>query len=316
MSPPLSATIEEPDRVCEGVELDAQSEALPPRLDLASYRSSLLMRAMESVTVWLNRCVDLLPGSNWIHRRILANLELTDVKMPLRRGGVGLSGLRVAFISDVHAGSYLGKFDLCRLFELIADQEPDLVCLGGDLINSREHELNDLCEPLSKLAPPLGIFAVPGNHDHEYTGHIDSWQKFLEDRGVAVLINRGKRVERNGAGLWLCGVDDLSKGHPDLDAALDGHNPAEPTVLLAHHPDYFRESVRRGVDLTLSGHTHGGQVMLFGWVPVLHSEYGFHSGTFEHDGCKMYVGRGLGVTVLPVRLGARSEVPIVTLLRD
>jgi len=66
----------------------------------------------------------------------------------------------------------------------------------------------------------------------------------------------------------------------------------------------------------LSGHTHGGQVALFGWVPVLHSEYGFHAGTFEHGGCKMYVGRGLGVTLLPLRIGAPSEVPIVTLLRE
>ena len=121
---------------------------------------------------------------------------------------------------------------------------------------------------------------------------------------------------RNGAGFWLCGVDDLSLGDPDLDAALDGRNPAEPTVLLTHHPDYFRESVCRGVDLTLSGHTHGGQVTFFGWVPVLHSEFGFNAGAFEHDGCRMYVGRGLGVTFLPVRIGARPEVPIVTLLRE
>ena len=210
------------------------------------------------------------------------------------RGGAGLNGLKIAFISDIHAGSYLGRLDLCRLFESISAEEPDLVCLGGDLINSREHELEKLCEPLSRLRPPLGVFAVPGNHDHDYTGHIDSWRGFLEDRGVRVLLNRGERIERNGAGLWLCGVDDLSVGDPD----------------------HFRESVRRGVDLTLSGHTHGGQVMLFGWVPVLHSEYGFHAGAFEHDGCKMYVGRGLGVTVLPVRVGARSEVPIVTLRRD
>jgi hypothetical protein len=204
MSPPLIAAIEEPDRALDCVELEARPESLPPHLDLASYRPSFLMRVMESVTVWVNRCLDVLPGSGWIHRRILANLELTDVQLPLRRGGAGLSGLKIAFISDVHAGSYLCRLDLCRLFELIAEQEPDLVCLGGDLINSREHELNDLCEPLSKLNPPLGVFAVPGNHDHEYTDDMNSWQKFLEDRGVGVLTNRGQRVERNGDGLWLC----------------------------------------------------------------------------------------------------------------
>jgi len=310
MIPPISTVLEGPEPVCDGPALPVPAELLPPRLDVSSYRM------VERFNVILNRGLDFLPGSNWVHRRILENLELTDVQMPLDRGGAGLSGLKIAFISDVHAGSYLGRFDLCRLFERIAAEEPDLVCLGGDLINSRERELDELCEPLSKLRPPLGVFAVPGNHDHEYTGHIDSWRGFLEERGVCVLLNRGKRVERNGAGLWLCGVDDLSLGHPDLDAALEGRNRAEPTILLAHHPDYFRESVRRGLDLTLSGHTHGGQVMFFGWVPVLHSEYGFHAGAFEHDGCKMYVGRGLGVAVLPLRVGARSEVPIVTLLRE
>lgn len=314
MNPPYSAALGETDGAYEG-SIETPDEVLPAPLDVGRYRPSRLLRFFVGGTVWLNRALDLLPGSSWVHRRILANLELTDVQMPLRRGGAGLSGLKIAFISDVHAGSFLGRIDLCGLFERIAAEEPDLVCLGGDLINSRERELDELCEPLSKLRPPLGIFAVPGNHDHDYTGHIDTWRSFLEERGVGVLFNRGERIERNGAGLWLCGVDDLTFGHPDLGAALDGHNPAEPTILLAHHPDYFRESVQRGVDLTLSGHTHGGQVMLFGWVPVLHSEYGFHSGAFEHDGSRMYVGRGLGVTVLPVRMGARSEVPIITLLR-
>ena len=314
--PPPSTTLGEPDRACAGPVLETPADVLPPLLDVGRYRPSRSGRALERFTVWLNRALDLLPGSNWLHRRILANLELTDVQIPLGRGGAGLNGLKVAFISDVHAGSFLGQLDLCGLFERVAAQEPDVVCLGGDLINSRECELDQLCEPLSRLRPPLGVFAVPGNHDHDYTGHIDTWRGFLEKRGVHVLFNRGERVERNGAGLWLCGVDDLTVGHPDLDMALEGHNPAEPTVLLAHHPDYFRESVRRGIDLTLSGHTHGGQVTFFGWVPIRHSEYGFHAGAFEHDGCRMYVGRGLGVTVLPVRLGARSEVPIVTLLRD
>ena len=155
MSPPFSTVLEESDRVCDGSALPAPADVLPPRLDVSSYHPSRLLRSLALISVSLNRGLDFLPGSNWVHRRILKNLELTDVQVPLRRGGAGLSGLKIAFISDVHAGSYLGRFELSRLFERIAVEEPDLVCLGGDLINSRERELEELCEPLSKLRPPM-----------------------------------------------------------------------------------------------------------------------------------------------------------------
>ena len=179
MNPPFSAALGEPERACAAPALVAPPDVLPALLDVSSYRPSRLGRALEYLTVRLNRGLDSLPGSRWLHRRILANLELTDVQMPLGRGAAGLDGLKVAFISDVHAGSYLGRLDICRLFEQIATQEPDVVCLGGDLINSRECELEQLCEPLSRLRPPLGVFAVPGNHDHDYSSHIDIWRGFL-----------------------------------------------------------------------------------------------------------------------------------------
>ena len=101
----------------------------------------------------------------------------------------------------------------------------------------------------------------------------------------------------------------------DLGAALAGRREDEPAVLLSHHPDLFVESARHDIALQLSGHTHGGQVRLFGWAPITHSRNGYYSGLYERNGSRLYVGRGVGVSFAPVRVGARPEVPILRLRR-
>lgn len=237
----------------------------------------------------------------------------TDVDVPMRRAGAGLQDLRIAFISDVHAGSFMSEDDLCRIFTKVAEQEPDLVCLGGDLINTFEREILLLREPLSLLNPPLGIYAVPGNHDHFYGRDIGLWDAFLREQGVRVLINSGERVRRGDDSLWIAGVDDLTEGTPDLAQALAGHRSEEPVLLLTHHPDFFFEAAAAGVELTLAGHTHGGQALIFGMAPIRHSAFGYMSGLFEEEGAQLYVSRGLGVTFLPLRIGAPPEIPILRL---
>ncbi|MBM4061780.1 MAG: metallophosphoesterase [Planctomycetes bacterium] len=272
-----------------------------------------LRRAFARACAGLNRGLDWLPVGRWLHRRIHRTLQFTELDLPLADGHAGLDGLRLAFVSDVHAGSFLDEHDLCRIFAQIAAAAPDLVLLGGDLINTRERELLLYRGPLRLLRPPLGTFAVPGNHDHFWGPDIGLWTAFLEDQGVAVLLNRGQRIERNGASLWLCGVDDLTEGRPDLARALAGRRQGEPAVLLSHHPDFFFEAAAVDVELTLAGHTHGGQVRLFGRAPIHHSRFGYEQGWFRENGCALYVGRGLGVTVLPIRIQAPPEIPVVTL---
>ena len=139
------------------------------------------------------------------------------------------------------------------------------------------------------------------------------WRSFLEEHGVEVLTNRGRRLERNGESLWLAGVDDLTHGEPDLAAALAGARDHEPIVLLSHHPDMFVEASWVGVDLTLSGHTHGGQITPFGWTPFRHTRLGYWRGHFEDAGAQLYVGRGIGTTGVPLRIQAPPELPILRL---
>lgn len=278
-----------------------------------SGRRTQLRRVVAIATALVNRGLDLLPIGHWLHRRIARRLELTELTLTLRPGAEALDGLRLAFVSDVHAGSFLRENDLAALFDRIAAVSPDLVLFGGDLINTREREILLFRGPLARLRPRHGMFAVPGNHDHFFGPDIGLWQSFLQDHGVEVLLNRGRRIEHGGGSLWLCGVDDLTEGEPDLDAALRGRRDGEPTVLLSHHPDFFFEAATAAVDLQLSGHTHGGQIRIAGWAPIHHSRLGYERGWFDDNGCRLYVGRGVGVTFLPLRIDAPPEVPVITL---
>ena len=283
-----------------------------PRGPLSGKRSwwrRMLAMALASV----NRGLDRLPIGHWIHRRIHRRLELPELTLWLRKGVRGLDGLRIAFVSDVHAGSFLGEDDLVAVFERIQAASPDLVLFGGDLINTRDREILLFRKALRVLRPRYGMFAVPGNHDHFFGPDISLWQAFLQENGVEVLMNRGCRIEHGGGSLWLCGVDDLTEGEPDLAQALRGRRVGETALLLAHHPDFFFEAAAVDVDLTLSGHTHGGQVRIGGWAPIHHSRFGYERGWFVENDCRLYVGRGVGMTVLPLRIDAPPEIPIVTL---
>lgn len=238
---------------------------------------------------------------------------MPDLTLPLRPDNESLSGLRIAFISDVHAGSFLNEADLTDIFRRVQAQEPDLVLFGGDMINTRDREILLFRNALTQLRPRYGMFAVPGNHDHFFGPDISLWRAFLEDHGVSVLTNRGVRIQHGGQSMWLCGVDDLTEGEPNLEAALDGRREGETCILLSHHPDFFYEAAAADVDLQLSGHTHGGQIRIGGKAPLHHSSLGYEQGWFIENDCRLYVGRGVGVTVLPIRIGAPPEVPMITL---
>lgn len=284
----------------------------PPRNWLTGRRRPW-RRLLSRTFAQINRAIDLAFAWRWTHRRLEAQLTVHEVEIRLQRGGAGLDGLRIAFLSDIHVGFVMDAAMLARVAARVAAAQPDLVCLGGDLINTREREILFWREALALLAAPLGLFAVPGNHDHFFGKDIGLWQSFLRTHGVESLVNRGVRIERGGACLWLAGIDDLTDGEPDLEAALAGRREDEPTILLSHHPDVFQIAQAVGIDLQLSGHTHGGQILLFGWAPITHSRFGWWRGHHVRNGAQLYVSRGVGVTLLPIRFAAPNEVPILVL---
>jgi hypothetical protein len=288
--------------------LPAEPEALPGPRPLFRRR---LGRVFGRCLAGINNAFFPTPLGRWLHQRLLRQLDVRELDVPLPGPAARIEWPTIAFLSDLHAGHYMTARDLVHLAEALARLRPDLVCLGGDLVNHREEELEHLWPALALLRPPLGIYAVPGNHDYVVPGTLGGWPAALEAHGVRVLVNRGLRLQHRGHALWLCGVDDLTDGEPRLAEALAGRR-GEPTLLLSHHPDLFREASARSVDLQLSGHTHAGQIRVLGHAPLHHSRFGYVEGVYERGASRLFVGRGAGVTALPLRIGTRSEI---TLLR-
>ena len=186
---------------------------LPGRLrSRPDARRGLLHETVDVFAVALNRWLDGMAFARALHRRCLSGLEWRRVAWRVPAAAAGLAGLRIAFLTDLHAGAYLRTRELDELFADVMAKRPDLILFGGDLINTRADEIRYYDGPLQRLSAPLGVHAVAGNHDHRWCEDIGDWQDFFEARGVQVLANQGRRLTHGGASLWLCGVDDLTDG--------------------------------------------------------------------------------------------------------
>ena len=222
--------------------------------------------------------------------------------------------LRLAYLTDLHYGPFIGRGSLAAWIDATLALAPDAVLLGGDLVDVMQRgPLDALLEQLVRLRAPLGVWGVWGNHDrNRLRGDLEAFERALGDAGVRMLRNRGAYLRED---LYLAGLDDLRTGRPDLAATL-AERPADvPCMLLSHNPDVL-PSVPDTVALTLCGHTHGGQVQLPFIGPVVtSSRYGrrFASGWVRGPALG-YVSRGLGVSQLPVRFDCPAELTHATLL--
>lgn len=219
--------------------------------------------------------------------------------------------LRVAHLSDFHAGPFLDSRSLAAVVRAVNDLEPHVIVLTGDYISHGPEDADLLCPALSELEASHSIFAVFGNHDYRYRMESYLVNRFSEI-GVEVLRNTARAVLFKGKRIWFLGIEDIEEGkHPDLDGTLQAIDEAEYRVLLSHNPEVVRGLGSAQIDLVLSGHTHGGQVNL----PLLGSfgtgyQGGFRAGLHLHGDTRLYVNRGLGCLVLPTRIGANAEVTL------
>jgi len=227
-----------------------------------------------------------------------------------------LEGYRIAQISDLHCGPFTPRERVRRWVARTNALGADLIAVTGDLITSGESYVAAVAEELGKLSARDGVWACMGNHDYFTDG--DQLAGALEANGLRVLRNRGETLARGAARLYLAGVDDTWTRRHDVAAALRARPAGAPAVLLAHDPDLFVQAAGHGVDLTLSGHTHGGQFA----VPGVTRRWNlarvmtrFTAGLFHEGRSTLYVSRGLGTTGPPVRLGARPEIALLELRR-
>ncbi|MFN2323353.1 MAG: metallophosphoesterase [Trueperaceae bacterium] len=221
--------------------------------------------------------------------------------------------LRIAWLTDLHHGEFVRTASVRAWVDAALREAPDLVLLGGDLVDQTPGADPDaeLFAELARLHAPLGVLAVAGNHDHGRFRGLGPYVARLQGAGIDVLVNRGVVVRPD---LYVTGLDDYRNGRPDLGATLRDRPVAGATLLVSHNPDVLPE-VPTDVGLTLSGHTHGGQVVLPG-VGALQtsSRYGdrFLAGWVEGP-ARGYVSRGLGVTSLPLRINCPAELTVLDL---
>ncbi|WP_199549147.1 metallophosphoesterase [Streptomyces sp. N35] len=240
---------------------------------------------------------------------VLRGPRLKHLTVPLAKLPRGAHGFRIAVVSDIHLGPVLGRAHTQRIVDTINSTQADLVAVVGDLVDGSVADLGPAAEPLAQLRSRHGSFFVTGNH--EYFSGAQQWVDHVRELGLHPLENARVEIE----GFDLAGVNDVageSEGQgPDFVKALGDRDRSRASVLLAHQPVVIHDAVEHGVDLQLSGHTHGGQM----WPGNLIADLANPTlaGLESYGDTQLYVTRGAGAWGPPVRVGAPSDITVVTL---
>jgi predicted MPP superfamily phosphohydrolase len=235
---------------------------------------------------------------------------VTELAVKIPKLPRALDGLTIVQLTDIHVGPFIRRRYMDALVQQANALRPDLFAITGDLVDGDVPTLGGAVSALSGLKSRYGSFFVTGNHDY-YSGD-EEWTEFIQSLGIQVLRNRHVRIGDAGASLDLVGVDDWSGGRRrnqrgyDLDRALDGRDSDRAAVLLAHQPTNFTVAAERGMDLQISGHTHGGQLVPMTFFIGLAWEHA--AGLYPHGDSHIYVSRGCGFWGPPMRVGSPPEI--------
>lgn len=223
-------------------------------------------------------------------------------------------GVTVAFLTDIHHGPYVSVDTVADVVRTTRMLDPELIILGGDYTLRESKYAGPCFEVLAGLAAPLGVYGVLGNHD--YAHGLREIRQGMKRARVEELTNRGVWLTRRSERIRLGGVDDLWRGRPDLAAALGDARPYDVCLLASHNPDVAETLTDRRVGLVLSGHTHGGQVVIPGYgPPIVPSRYGakYAYGLVDAPATRVLVSSGIGMSGLPIRANCAPEIVLITL---
>ncbi len=231
------------------------------------------------------------------------------VTVPLARLPRAAHGFRIAVVSDIHLSPVLGRSFAQRVVDVVNSTQPDLIAVVGDLVDGSVRDLGPAAAPLAGLRARHGAYFVTGNH--EYFSGAEEWVDEVRDLGLRPMEN----IRTELAHFDLAGVNDIAgEDHgqgPDFAKALGDRDGSRPVVLLSHQPVTIDEAVKYGVDLQLSGHTHGGQLWPGPYLAELANPT--VAGLEKYGDTQLYVSRGAGAWGPPTRVGAPSDVTVVEL---
>jgi predicted MPP superfamily phosphohydrolase len=256
------------------------------------------------------------------------------VDVPVANLPPGLEGLRIAQLSDIHIGDYMSRAEIARAVKMANELNADLAVVTGDFVTSEGDPLDVCISELSLLRAPLGVWGCNGNHEI-YAGVEDEAEHLFREKGMRLLRSRSEVIEHNGASLNLLGVDyqrdRMVAGGPAGPMLLEIEPLIRrdmPNILLSHNPNSFRRAAHLGIELSLAGHTHGGQVkveivdhsvnparLITPFIAGLYRLPMSNGNALTSQKASLYVNRGLGTIGFPVRLGVPPEITLLTLRR-
>jgi len=248
-------------------------------------------------------------------------VDFTSARIQISNLPAALDGFTIGLMSDIHSSSFMTKPEMDEYVRALLSLQADLVVVPGDFVNSQTEEVYPFAESFSALHAPCGVYGVMGNHDF-FAPDPEQVAREVNDCGVKLLRNDRVIIEKNGARFVLMGIDDV--GRHDQAAQLmrstaSGVPELLPRVLLCHRPYFLDQAAELGLDLVLSGHTHGGQIVLghigsMALTPAsLASPYVW--GMYRHRNTQMYVSRGIGTVGLPLRVNCPPEITRIILSR-
>ena len=240
--------------------------------------------------------------------------EITETDIHIRRLGAAYDGLKIVHLTDIHHSLYTPLEDVERAVKMANHLQPDLIALTGDYVTFSPTYIWPVAQVLGRLRARFGVFAVLGNHDFQVDA--DEMTSALKAHRIHVLRNSHFALNSRHDQLWLVGVDDLWWSADDLEGGMRHVPSHDPKILLCHNPVGIHMAAKHRIDLVLSGHTHGGQVRL----PVVGDLYTrsklgkrFIAGWNRLDGTQIYVSRGIGKVLVPVRVGCPPEIACLNL---
>jgi uncharacterized protein len=247
--------------------------------------------------------------------------EITRQTIKLAKLPREFHGFRIAQLSDIHHSPFLSEEEIAAAAARVNELQPDLIVLTGDYISHEPSYIAGCARALGNLRAPHGVWAVLGNHDHWTDGA--QMAAALSAQDIGVLTNEHVRIQRAAAYMQLLGIDDLLVKRADLSQALAGTHADKVRILLSHNPAIIRQAARAGIDLVLSGHTHGGQInwrLLTGREERQGARWRRRSrrlmrGYAQLGATQLYVNRGLGTVVLPLRYGCPPEITLLELVQ-
>ncbi|MFI9581096.1 metallophosphoesterase [Streptomyces sp. NPDC052236] len=301
-----------PEPVAGAARTDANDPAPDPASDAVSASSGqtgLSRRLFVSRVVGGGAAAVALGTVGYGTYGVLRGPSVKRVTVPLAKLPRAAHGFRIAVVSDIHLGPILGRGHTQRIVDTINATGPDLIAVVGDLVDGSVADLGSAAEPLAQLRAKHGAFFVTGNH--EYFSGVAEWVDHVRELGLRPLLNERVQI----GGFDLAGVNDIageSEGDgPDFGKALGDRDRARASVLLAHQPVVIHDAVEHGVDLQLSGHTHGGQLWPGNHLAALANPT--VAGLERYGDTQLYVTRGAGAWGPPVRVGASSDITVVQL---